>query len=470
MRIRLDRRRRGAQTLPTRTAGAACAARGRWRPAAAGALVLALFRAAAAGGFALMEQGGRELGEAFAGATTNTEDASSVFFNPAAMTALGARWLTLAGHLVVPSQRFNDAGSRLPGFAGGATLSGGGGDAAQTVFIPNVYYAQEVTPDLVFGIGLNAPFGLSTDYNRDWKGRYHSLDSELDTINLSPALGARINRQLSLGAGVNVQYMRARLSNAIDFGTLCVGSLGIAPCDELGLAPQGADGHFKVEGDAVSWGWNLGALYSWSPNTRLGIAYRSKIDQTLRGDADFSVPAAALPLTRGGTVFVDTDAKAEVHLPDSLALGVYHRFGPRWAVAADVLWTRWSRFKELRIRFDSAQPDLVSQQDWNDAWRYAVGVNYLWSPSWTLRGGVAYDQTPVPDPQLRSPRAPDSDRVWLTFGASHRFTNHATVHLAYAHLFINDPHIDTLSPTGDRLVGRYEAHTDIVSLQMDWSF
>jgi long-chain fatty acid transport protein len=418
-----------------------------------------------------MEQDGRELGEAFAGATTNTEDASSVFFNPAAMTALGARWLTLVGNLVLPSQRFDDAGSRLAPSAGGAALSGGGGgNAAQTVFIPNLYYTQDVMPGLVFGIGLNAPFALTTDYDWNWKGRYHSLDSELDTINLTSALGARINKQISIGAGLNVQYMGAHLSNAVDFGTLCVGSLGTAVCKQLGLAPQKADGHFEVKGDAVSWGWNLGLLYSWNPDTQLGIAYRSKIDQTLEGNADFSVPTAALPLTRGGTVFVDTGAEAEVRLPDSIALGVYHRFDPRWALAADVLWTHWSRFKELRIQFDSAQPDLVSPQDWKDTWRYALGLEYLWSPSWTLRAGVAYDQTPVPDPQFRSPRAPDSDRVWLACGASRRLSKHVALHVSYAHLFIDDPRIDALSPSGDRLVGRYHAHTDIVSVQMDWGF
>lgn len=418
-----------------------------------------------------MEQGGRELGEAFAGATTNTEDASSVFFNPAAMTALGGHWLTFAGHLVVPSQRFHDAGSSLAPFAGGAPLSGGeGGNAGQAVFIPNAYYVQRLTPGLVFGIGLNAPFGLSTDYERNWKGRYHALNSEIETINLNPALAARINKQLSIGAGVNVQYVHARLSNAIDFGTLCVGSLGTAACNRLGLAPQRADGRFEVEGDAVNWGWNLGVLYSWSPDTRLGIAYRAKIDQTVKGDADFSVPTAALPLTRGGTVFVDTGAEVEIRLPDSVALGVYHRLDPRWALVADVLWMRWSRFKELRIRFDSAQPDLARPQDWEDTWRYALGLNYLWPPSWTLRAGVAYDESPVPDPQLRSPRAPDSDRMWLAVGASYRFSKRAALHLSYARLFIHDPHIDTLSPSGDRLVGRYESHTDVVSVQVDWGF
>jgi long-chain fatty acid transport protein len=418
-----------------------------------------------------MEQGGKELGRAFAGATTNIEDASSIFFNPGAMGRLRGRLISVAGHLVLPSGTFDDDGSRLAPFAGGAALSGGeGGDAGQPLVIPNLYYTQELTPRVVFGIGVSAPFGLDTEYDPDWKGRYHAIDSELTTVNLSPAIAVRLDDRLSLGAGLDVQYMRARLSNAIDFGTLCLGSVGAAGCSRLGLVPQRADGRFEVEGDSVAWGYHVGALYAFGPDTRVGIAYRSMLDHEVEGDADFSVPAAATALTAGGALFADTGARADIDLPDSLALGLSHQFHPRWALSADVLWMRWSRFKELRIRFDSPQPDSVRPQNWQNSWRYALGLTWLRSPSWNLRVGIAYDETPVPDAELRSPRAPDNDRFWVAAGASYRFSDHGTVHLGYAHLFIHDPHIDNLSPTGDRLLGEYEGDADILSAQLDWRF
>jgi long-chain fatty acid transport protein len=418
-----------------------------------------------------MEQSGKELGQAFAGATTNTEDGSAVFFNPGALGRFSGRQLTVAGHLVSPSIRFHDEGSRLALPVGGAPLTGGdGGDAGQTIFVPNFYYVQEIGPRLVFGLGLNAPFGLHTDYDPDWKGRYHSITAELQTVSLRPALALRIGKHLSVGGTIAAQYAYARLSNAIDFGTLCLASLPPPTCGRLGLAPQRADGRFEVEGDDLAWGYGLGALYAFNDDTRIGVSYRSAIDQDIEGDAEFTVPHAALPLTRGGTLFTNTGARTDLALPDSVALGVFHRLHPRWTVAADVLWMRWSRFKELRIRFDSAQPDTVSPQQWEDTVRYALGLSWQPRQRLTLRMGVAYDESPVPSPQFRSPIAPDSDRFWLAAGASYRVSASGTVHLGYAHLFVHAPHVDNPSLTGDTLTGRYQGDIDVLSLQLDWRF
>ena len=262
-----------------------------------------------------MEQSAKELGQAFAGATTNTEDGSAVFFNPGALGRFSGRQLTVAGHLVSPSIRFHDGGSRLALPVGGAPLAGGdGGDAGHTIFVPNLYYVQELGPRLVFGLGLNAPFGLHTDYDPNWKGRYHSITAELQTVSLRPALALRVGGRLSLGATITAQYAYARLSNAIDFGTLCLASLPPPTCGGLGLAPQRADGRFEVEGDDLAWGYSLGALYAFNNDTRIGVSYRSAIDQSIEGDAEFTVPAAALPLTRGGTLFTNTGARTDSRL------------------------------------------------------------------------------------------------------------------------------------------------------------
>jgi long-chain fatty acid transport protein len=418
-------------------------------------------------GFAIMEQGGKELGQAFAGATTNIEDASSVFFNPGALGQIHGRLVSLAGHLVLLSPTFDDDGSRS---ATGARLSGGeGGDAGELTIIPNLYYAHELTPRLVFGLGLSVPFGVNTEYDPDWKGRYHAIDTELTTVNLSPALAVRLNDRLSLGAGIDVQYMRAQLSNALDFGTICLRFQGVAQCREIGLIPQGADGLLEIEADSLAWGYHLGALYAFSPDTRVGIAYRSKLGQELEGDADFSVPTAATFLTRRD-LFTDRDVRADIDLPDSLALGFFHRFHPRWAVSADVLWMRWSRFKELRFRFEPPQPESILPQNWQNTWRYALGLTWLRSPSWNLRVGIAYDETPVPSAEFRSARAPDNDRLWVAAGASYKFSDRGTLHLGYAHLFIHDPYINNLSPTRERLLGEYETDANILSAQLDWQF
>lgn len=421
-------------------------------------------------GIAIMEQGVGELGRAFSGASTHTGDASAVFFNPGALGRLHGGSLSLAGYVVVPSTEFHDGGSRLAPPLGGAPLSGGnGGDAGVTTLIPNVYAAHELTDQFVLGLGINAPFGVHSRYEPGWQGRYQALDSEIRSLNVNPSLALRLNEQLSLGLGLDLQFLDAKLTNAIDFGSLCLGMLGPAACAPRGLLPQRADGHLRLTGDSVGMGYNLGILYAPSADTRLGAAYRSRIEHQLAGDADFTVPAAALPLTAGGR-FTDTRLHSEITLPDTVSFGLYHRFHPRWAVTAEALWTHWSLIKSLDIRFSSPQPASVQPQDWRDTWRAALGLEYGFAPDLSFRLGVAYDQTPIPDARRRSPRIPDSDRVWLAAGLSFRPAPHLTLHGGYAHLFFQEAPIQSLGATGDLLAGHYSSAIDIVGLQFDWRF
>lgn len=421
-------------------------------------------------GFMVMENSVKEMGQAFSGASTNIDDASAVFFNPGAMGRLRGSLLSVAGYVAIPATEFHDGGSRLvPQLGGAALLGGNGGDGGVTTLIPNLYAAHELTERFVLGLGVNTPFGVHSSYEPGWQGRYQALDSEIRTVNINPSLAARINDQLSFGAGLDVQYLDTQLSNALDFGSVCLGTLGPSVCAPRGLLPQQADGRLKLEGNSVGVGYNLGILYAPSPNTRMGVSYRSGIHHNIAGDADYTVPAAALPLTRGGQ-FVDSRIHAPLSLPDTVAFGFYQRLDPRWAVTVDALWTHWNLIRSLDIRFASAQPDSVRPLDWQDTWRAAVGVNYAFGPGTTFRLGVAYDQTPIPNAQRRIPRIPDSDRVWLAAGLSVAPVENLTLHGGYAHLFFQDAPVDTTGPTGDRLVGRFSNQIDIVGLQFDWRF
>lgn len=421
-------------------------------------------------GLALMEQSVKELGQSFSGATTNTEDGSSVYYNPAAMAQIHGGLLSLAGYAIIPSANFKDSGSRLSPAVGGSPLTGSdGGDAAITSLIPNFYYLQELTDRLVFGLGVNAPFGSHNAYQPDWKGRYQTLGSELKTLNINPGLALRISDEVSVGAGLSVQYLRASLTNAIDFGTVCLAAFGPAPCAGSGLLPQQADGRVSLSGDSVALGYNFGIYYSPDPDTRIGASYRSRIEHHVEGTADFDVPAAALPLT-ANTFFTDTRAATATTMPDSVAFGFTRKLDSQWTVNGDALWTHWGLNQELRTRFASAQPDFVERLDWQDTWRYALGVSFRSDASWTFRTGLAYDQSPIPNRTQRSPRIPDNDRIWLSIGLSYRLFDQFTVHGAYAHLFFTDAPINHTGSTGDQLVGRFQQQADILGLQLDWQF
>lgn len=382
-----------------------------------------------ASGFALIEQNASGLGNAYAGAAAVAQDASTVYFNPAGMTLLPDRQVVLVGHLIKPKAEFS--GTVSPAIGGG-----NGGDAGEVSFVPNAYFALRLTPDLHLGVGLNAPFGLKTEYEATWAGRTQGIKSEVRTINLNPSIAWKASESLSLGAGVSLQYTEATLTNVV--------AATLPP-------PVG-----KVNGDDYGWGFNLGALWQLNDATRLGIAYRSEIDSTLEGDLKINGATVADP------VF------ASVTLPDSASLSLFHKLSQRWELLADITWTGWSDFDELKVVNSGGTPVAPPTiENWDDSYRYSLGANYRLNDRLTLRGGVAFDETPVPD-DFRTVRIPDEDRTWIAFGAQYRLSPRSMVDVGYAHLFVKDAAIDKTD--GATLTGTYEASVDILSAQLTLNF
>ncbi|HHS83871.1 MAG TPA: hypothetical protein ENK38_02970 [Gammaproteobacteria bacterium] len=415
-----------------------------------------------AAGFALIEQSTSNMGSAYAGGSASAEDASTIYFNPAGMTELESAEAIFGLHIVQPSSRFSNQASSGP--AGVPLGSNTGGNAGVTGFIPNVYYTRAVAPQLKFGLGINAPFGLSTEYKKNWIGRYHAIESHMQSLNINPSLAYSASNQLSLGAGISLQYLSVELTNAIDQAALCSGA-GITPCAGV---PTTNDGYAKVTGTSWGWGANLGLLYKFSDATRIGAAWRSSIKHELEGDAKFD---NIDPVLKGAGFFVNTDASAKVDLPATVSISGYHQVDTRWAVMGDITWTQWSSFEELRIKYDSGtQGDTVQDESWEDTSRYSVGVHYRQSDQMLLRAGVAYDETPIPDSEHRTPRIPGNNRTWLAFGLNYRVSQQLSFDLGYAHLFVNNTKISDTNRLGATLDGEYKAGIDIISGQVKWAY
>ena len=422
------------------------------------------------GGFILFEQGTKGLGNAFAGGAAVAEDPSTIFFNPAGLTRLPGSQFALAGYLIDTKAEFDNKGSTvspaLP-VVGGTPLTGGdGGDAGGSAVIGNFYYAQEITKKFHAGLGIGVPFGLETDYNRDWVGRYHAVKSKLITIDINPNVAFRVNKWLSLGGGISAQYADAELTNAVDFGT--IGFIGGA-----GTLPQTLDGFAKLEADDWGWRWNVGILVEPTETLRFGLSYRSDIDYTLEGDADFDIPNGAQPIAIGAGL-VDTDAEADVTLPGHASLSAYWRVHEKFAVMADLFWTNWSELDELFIELDTGT-NVVTTLDWDDTFRFAFGASFFPNQNWALRAGIAYDETPIPDRERRTPRIPGNDRIWTTIGLSYAVSKNFEFDLAYAHLFVRDPKIrksgfETEDIPRGALNGDYDANANIVSAQLNLLF
>jgi long-chain fatty acid transport protein len=399
-----------------------------------------------AAGYAIQEQSVTGLGRAFAGSAAAADDASTIFFNPAGLTYLKRAEMDIAANYISPRSEFNNDGSSI---AGVIPLTGGDyGDASENAIVPNFYYAHPINDRVSVGLGVTAPFGLVTEYNETWVGRYFAVKSDMLTVNFNPSIAFKATDKLSLGFGVSAQYIDVELSQMADLGA------------KLGPGPQQADGKVDLQADDWGYGYNLGLLYQVTPDTRLGLSYRSKISHTLKGDGELT--------NSSGAVVYDENIKADLDLPESVSLALQHQINSQWAVMADVTMTRWSRFSELSI--ESSQGNLSSDksEDWENSMRYGLGLEYKYNDNWQFRTGVAYDETPIPDKTHRTARIPGTDRTWLAFGASYHYSDNIVIDASYAHLFMNDPDIDETDENNYNLKGSYEASVDLIGVQLRW--
>jgi len=402
-------------------------------------LIGSLPQAVSAAGFAIKEQSVTSLGRAFAGSAAVAEDASTIFFNPAGLTYLERGELDLGLNYIKPQSEFRNDGSNINN---AIPLTGGnGGDAGSEAFVPNFYLSHPVNNKVTLGLGVSAPFGLVTEYKDDWVGRYLAVKSEMLTLNFNPTVAVKATDKLSLGFGVSAQYIDVKLTK---------------------IAQVPGDVEVELEGDDWGYGYNIGLLYQFTDQTRVGLSYRSKISHTLEGDGTLDA------------LSVEEDISADLDLPETVSLAIHHELNDKWAVMADATWTRWSRFEELVIESDGIL-STDKPENWDNSMRYGIGLSYQHNDKWQFRTGIAYDETPIPNSRFRTARIPGTDRKWVAFGASYHYSDNIILDLAYAHLFMDDPCINESEDAdgpGPRpeynLKGDYDASVDIVGLQLRW--
>lgn len=403
--------------------------------------------AAQASGFAITEQSASGLGAAYAGGAAEAADPSTIFYNPAGMVRLTGRQLAISGQFIRPSARFGNVSA---GNASGAAGGDNGGDAGSLSLIPDFYYVADAGRYLKYGLSVTAPYGLKSEYDPTWAGRYYAIKSQLSAIDISPALAGKFDDHTSWGAALDIERGHADLSRAVDFGAL------------LGASHQ-ADGTTELTGNNWAYGYHLGVLHAFSPATRVGINYRSKITHNIDGTAIFSkVP---VPLT--GLVYT-TNAHATITMPDSLSISAVHEFSPTWAVMGDFTWTHWSRFHDLTVAMDGEGTNSTLE-NWQNTRRYSLGARYQASPKLALRGGIAYDQSPVPD-ATRSPVIPDNNRRWVAFGVNYKMTPRDMLDAGYAHAFMSNSSVNLTDTQKGYLQGTVSSHADVLGLQYSHAF
>lgn len=374
-----------------------------------------------AGGFYIQEQSAEEAGRAYSGDAAAADSPATIFFNPAGMTELdGVQAEIGAQSLFVTARQQNQGTNRtVPGFPVTVPVGGtdGGNPFPQPLLVPSGYVSAQVSDRVWLGLGVNSPFGVVVDYDDGFFGRYDSKRSDLFTLNVQPSVAVKLSDKLSIGGGVDIQYIDVELINAVP-----------------NLAPTDPDGSLRIKGDDISVGWNAGVMLNLDP-VRIGAHYRSSVKHTLDGDFDLS--GLTGPLAGSN---VTTSAKAPLSTPDIATVSVMFGTDTPWRVYGTWRWYNWSNFDEIRVEPEGLPPQ-VSEQRYKDSWSMALGGEYDVSDKLTVRAGTMFDQSPITD-RYRTTRVPDGDRVWASTGLTYDFSKSFSATLAYSHVWVKSEPID----------------------------
>lgn len=394
-----------------------------------------------AGSFALREQSTRGLGLSFAGAAAGSAGLSSVFWNPATITMNPGLTFESSVTLVVPQSKLKPDLFTLQAVqkVGGAPI--GSGNISQAGVLPASYAALQINDRLWLGLSTNTPYGFITKPNQDWAGQVYGRTSKVFSINATPMIGYRVNDWLSLGAGVQVQYLDVTLRQA--------------------ASPVRGAPNVNLDGDNTNVGYTLGATITPAAGTVIGIGFRSSIHHELDGNLA-PRPGVTIPV------------RAKVNMPEVVTVGLSQQINDRWKVLAGVEWTNWSRLNRVAVTNQiTGTPVTALKFQYDDGWFFNLGAEYAVNEQLTLRGGLGYELSPISN-KVRNVRIPDADRLWTSLGASYKWNDRLTFDVSYAHLFVKSApvrivpgHVDYV---GLPFVAELKPSADIVSVGMRYAW
>lgn len=441
--------------------------------AAAAALALAIgCGGALAGGLAVREQSTNFLGSSYAGDGAGGA-LSSGFWNPAAYSEAKWGWQTETSSTVIfgSSEVTSRAGTTNPVSALGVPTPGlnQADDIGRPAFVGASYAAYRISDKVVFGLAIDAPFGLSTEASANSASQFQGRSGKVQTISVDPSFAIDLTSTLSLGLGAQIQYGKISFKAAAYYpGT-----------NNLG---------YQI--DDISVGGTVGLLWKPVPGTSIGLGYRSPIHHDFDGDAfavgnTVTVPTALVP---GGSPmpvpYKRTNVSASLTLPESVTLSLRQAIAKDWRVLGTVEWTKWSRVGSVNVIAGSTggangvsnQPGATVSNlslNWDDGWMFAFGGEYDVSPVLTLRAGAAYEISPIQNASQRFDLITDSNRVWASGGLTYKWSDKVSLDFAYSHIFFDNASINrSINSAGLNAaqIADVQSSVDIVSagLKVAW--
>lgn len=434
---------------------------------------------AQASGFQIRENSVKNLGRANAGTAVARGDASVVSNNPAAMVNFDRSAVQTDVSLIDLDADFSGSGRS----AIGTPISGGnGGDPGDLTPVPAlsaVFPLSGGFEKVVLGASIDAPFGLATEYDPDWVGRYHAITSDVKAVNLNLSAAFAITDRFSVGIGAIVQRTEVTLSNAIDFGTaICTQSVpGNLPASvgnclnpAYPFRPGANDGSVEISGADTGFGWRVGMQWRPTDSLSIGVAHRSEIDHDLTGDADFTVPGAVAAIPSVGATYRDTSVTAPLTTPSVTTVSLSYDFSDSFRMMADWQRTDWHSLQAVQIFREGGGVLGNEPFQWSDTDYYALGAEWDMSDAFTFRAGVARDESPTND-TYRTPRLPDNQRTLYSLGMTWMVSDALSVDAAYTRIQIDSPTINNIhSSSNSTLSGSFKGHANLLGFAAQYRF
>ena len=384
------------------------------------AVAAAFASTAHAAGFMLTEQSAGALGRAYAGAGVDGTDLSGVYYNPATMVLHKGTAIQMG---------FVGIGLNLD-YVGEDGTTANGRNKSQA--IPHGYIVHQINDKAWFGLAMTVPFGMGTEYDNDWAGNEHGISATILTFDLNPNFAFKLSEKFSVGFGASIQYASADLKIRKDIS------------DDLGALVSDASVRSEIDADSIAWGWNVGMMWSPLENLRFGVSYRSKITHDAEGDLSIDQLRATTNvsgmdantiagiLTANGA-YGDMTGAATVTAPAWAMASVAWDVNDLVSLYGTFRWTDWSSFDELKIDGDGKMVSSIPNK-WRDTYLGSLGMDLRLTDWWTLRGGIAYESSPIANPQYRTAIIPDADRWWFAIGSSFKWSDNFQTDISFAHL------------------------------------
>ncbi|WP_299990176.1 outer membrane protein transport protein [uncultured Pontibacter sp.] len=395
---------------------------------------------AMAGGYQVNLASQRQIGMGHTGTGLLT-GTSSIFFNPGAMSHIGYSGVTIGGSALVSRIAYSAPES------GGVTARTD--NPLGTPF--QVYGVYNINEKFSAGLGVYTPFGSTVNWGDQWSGRYGLNQLKLQAIYVQPTISYAITDKLGIGVGLSYVIGSVNLQRSLPV-----------------QSQDGTEGGIELDGSAESaFGFNAGIFFQPTEKLSIGVNYRSKVDLSVEGgDVMFSnIPAAARGNFPDGTTF-----NAELPMPSTLSVGIGFKPNERLTLAADVSHVGWDAYEKLRFDFSQnvgGSPFSEAGRNYENAFIYRIGGEYMVNDALALRAGAYLDKTPVQDGYL-TPETPDSDSRGLSAGIGYSVSENFSIDASF--LYINRKERTDAANLSGGVPGTFKAVAYIPGIGLNFKF